>query len=238
MIHNMFQHYLKTIGLNKLAKEVTNYSLNNFVNEVFQQSKKEFTDAELTSLYTYDIPKLSPDGSCSILEEKNDIPYNLAHTFGLSEDVTKLASNPHTLRLWRLHQITQKVYDKTRVAWFGIYRKIESTKASFLVKESYLGIFSRPEFPLTEIFALKSNNSTVGLRGKAIVIQDIENHSGAYYKCDGKVQSEFCTPIFNKRNDIIGILDAEAFPKNFFADERLLEIAKVAYDLGEINLGM
>lgn len=200
-------------------------------------------------------PKLSADGSCSILEEKSDTPYNLAETFGIIKPhsnpllkgegkrkdflLKEMRKNSHTLRLWRFGIIKENVSKATHVDWFGIYRKLRNSNGEIvLAKESYFGVFSRPEFPLTEEFAKKSNNSTVGLTGKAIVIQDVYAHSGAYYKCDGKVQSEFCVPILDKSNSVIGILDAESLPKNFYTDERLLQIAKVAYDLGKINLGI
>jgi putative methionine-R-sulfoxide reductase with GAF domain len=44
-------------------------------------------------------------------------------------------------------------------------------------------------------------------------------------------------PIYGG-DGVIGIIDAEAFPKNFYSDEKLLQLAKVAYDLGKINLGV
>ena len=297
----MFIDYLKTIGLEKLIEQIDKVQLNNVVEEAFHQKKTNFSDEEMRKLYMYDIPKITPDGSCSILEEKNDIPYNLAETFGLIDNALSqkereetiknsriLKNSLHTLRLWRLQQITEKIYKLTKVDWFGIYRKLENLKGeAVLAKEAYLGVFSRPEFPLTQAFAKKSNNSTVGLTGKAIVIQDVEKHSGAYYTCDTKVQSEFCLPIFSQHNFplleerievksksssqaghqsakphpyslspgelsftkghirgegenelLVGIIDAEAAPKNFFTDSRLLQIAKVAYDLGKKNLGI
>lgn len=238
----MFSDYLNEIGLKELVKKTKYFKLNNFVTESFLQTKKNFSDQEIKKLYLYDIPKFSPDGSCSIVEEKNHEPYNLAITYGLSSpnnSFKKLEINPHTLRLWRLKSVIQKLFNKTKVNWLGAYRKLINPKGEIvLVKESYLGIFSRPEFPLTQDFAKKSNNSTVGLKGKAIVIQDIEKHTGAYYKCDGKVQSEFCLPILNLKKEVIGIIDAESFQKNFFSQELLLQISKVAYDLGKTNLGI
>src|SRR5206468_690344 len=99
----------------------------------------------------------------------------------------------------------------------GIYRKTQMRNGeTVLVKESYLGVMSRPEFPLTQEFAEHSNNSTVGLTGKAVIIQDVRAHAGPYYNCDSKVNSELCVPIINQNNAIIGIIDAESFKPNHF----------------------
>lgn len=232
----MFKNYLQQVGLEDLVTYIEEVKLNNIVAEVFIAECPKLSDAEVKQLYVYDVPKMSPDGSCSIIEEKAEKPYNLAETFGLDADWKHLADHPQTIRLWRLRQIVTKIFAKTKVDWFGIYRKVTNPKGDLvLAKEAYKGLFSRAEFPLTEEFAKKSNNSTVGLSGKAIVIQDVAAHTGAYYKCDGKVQSEFCAPILSSENEVIGIIDAEAFPTNHYTDERLLQIAKVAFDLGQNN---
>lgn len=235
----MLKNYLKKIGLEKLAVHSDKYILNDFVAEAFAAGVPDLSEEEVKKLYIYDVPKVSTDGSCSIIEEKADRPYNLVETFGLQSDWDILKKHPQTIRLWRLRQIVEKLYDEVKVDWFGIYRKVKNSAGDFvLVKEAYKGLFSRAEFPLTKEFAKKSNNTTVGLSGKAVVIQDVAAYTGAYYECDGKVQSEFCLPIFDDNEKVIGILDAEAFPKNHYTDERLLQIAKVAYDLGQKNLGV
>jgi|SRR6185369_9550279 len=235
----MFEKYLKTIGLENLIPHLDEFVLNDFVAESFAAEFPDLSAEEVKKLYVYDVPKMSPDGSCSIIEEKADNPYNLAETFDLNSDWESLKDDPQTVRLLRLKKIVQKIFEQTEVEWFGIYRKEANLKGELvLVKESYAGIFSRAEFPLTKEFAKKSNNSTVGLSGRAIVIQDVAAHSGAYYKCDGEVNSEFCLPILGLDNKIIGIIDAEAFAKNHYSPERSLQIAKVAFDLGQNNLGV
>lgn len=242
----MFKNYLKQIGLEELAGRVDEIKLNNFVAEAFATDIPELSEEEVKKLYVYDVPKMSPDGACSIIEEKAEKPYNLARTFVILNQVQDdkinwkaLKKHPQTIRLWRLRQIVAKIFAETNVDWFGIYRKVKNIKGDeVLAKEAYQGLFSRAEFPLTQEFAKKSNNSTVGLSGRAIVIQDVAAHQGAYYKCDGKVQSEFCAPVLNSKNGVIGIIDAEAFPTNHYTDERLLQIAKVAFDLGQKSLGV
>lgn len=222
----MFTDYLKQTGLEKLvdALEITN--LNDFVEKAFEKNLPKLSKEDTHNLYIYDVPKLSPDGSCSILEEKSEIPYDLSKIFGESIKTTSL--------LWRLKQVVKDIYKQTDVDWFGIYKKVKNQQGvSVLAKLSYLGLFSRAEFPLTDEFAKCSNNSTVGLTGIAKIIQDVSANKGPYYKCDGNVQSEFCLPILNKEKEIIGIIDAEAFSKNFFTAEKLLQIAKIGSDLGK-----
>jgi len=233
----MLHKYLKNIGLEELVKDIERTPLNNLVTEVFAKSHDNFSREEIEKLYIYDVPKLGPNGACSITHEKEEKPYNLAHTLGLQDDEI-LKNHPQTLRLWRLKQIVSDLYKLTGVDWLGIYRKI--TKANgdvVLVKEVYKGSFSRAEFPLTQEFAKTSNNSTVGLSGKAVFFQDLLIYKGPYYECDGQVQSEYCGSILNKKGEVIGIIDAESFHKNFFTPEKILQLTKVCQDLGKINLG-
>jgi L-methionine (R)-S-oxide reductase len=235
----MFREYLSAIGLEHIAPVADESLLNTIVDDVFGQIRDDFSEEDVRDLYVYDVPRLSPDGSCSILEEKNDIPYNLAITLGLAFDIPALTNHPNTLRLWRLHRIVEQTYALTHVDWLGIYRKTQTGEGeTVLVKESYLGVFSRPEFPLTEEFAQHSNNSTVGLTGKAVIIQDVSGHTGPYYNCDTKVDSEFCVPIISPNDAIIGIIDVESFRTNHFSDDVALQIAKVAMDLGRRGLGI
>ncbi len=109
-----------------------------------------------------------------------------------------------------------------------------------LVKLAYRGLPSRAEFPLTPDFATNSNNSTVGLSGQGRVIEDVDEYvagGGAYYTCDGDVQSEACLPLFSAHPApspspspspahlttpaVIGIIDAESTHKKFFSGQIL-----------------
>jgi putative methionine-R-sulfoxide reductase with GAF domain len=90
---------------------------------------------------------------------------------------------------------------------------------------------SRAEFPLTREFAARSTNSTVGLTGRASVIDDVSKHveaGGGFYVCDDGVQSEACVPILDDARRVIGIIDAEARPRGFFEAHRLAVIAAFA----------
>jgi putative methionine-R-sulfoxide reductase with GAF domain len=106
------------------------------------------------------------------------------------------------------------------------------------VKLSYVGRPSRAEFPLTREFAARSTNSTVGLTGRAVVIDDVARHveaGGGFYVCDEGVQSEACLPILAQDGGVArvaGIVDAEAKPRGFFNGERLAVLAALAIASG------
>jgi putative methionine-R-sulfoxide reductase with GAF domain len=90
---------------------------------------------------------------------------------------------------------------------------------------------SRAEFPLTREFAERSTNSTVGLTGRATVIEDVSRHveaGGGFYVCDDGVQSEACVPILDESKEVMGIVDVEANPKGFFGADRLAVVAALA----------
>jgi len=235
----MFLAYLKSIGLENLSSEVEKISPEEIVTNAFTKKHKPFSGKELMKLYTYFIPKLSPDGSCSITDELQEYTYNLAETFGLPYDTETLQNHKHSFRLWHLQHIVKKLQKQTAVVWLGIYRKTKNQNdEEILLKEVYVGSPSRPEFPLTKEFAKKSNNATVGITGKAIIVQNVSSYKGPYYTCDGKVNSEFCVPILDTKGTVIGIIDAESFTENFFDSKKLLHIANVAFDLGQRNIGL
>lgn len=103
--------------------------------------------------------------------------------------------------------------------------------SDILLKLAYWGSISRSEFPLTKEFASHSNNSTVGITGKAVIVESVSDYTGPYYECDAQVESEFCCPILGRDRQVMGIIDAESFEKNFFTQEKIIQIAKVCMDL-------
>ncbi len=218
-------HYLSAIGLELSVKK----SLNKFVATSLQESVEHFSEEEINQLYHYSVPEIVPGAGCGLKAQE---PYCLEKTLGLEE--ADLSKHDNTLRLYRLNRIVTHLQELTGVDWLGIYRKTTNLEGeTILLKEAYYGRFSRGEFPLNAEFAKGSNNSTVGLSGKAVVVQSVEQYEGPYYTCDVQVQSEFCLPIFDEEGKVIGIIDAEAFQPHFFTNQKLCEIAKVAYDLGK-----
>ncbi len=181
--------------------------------------------ADPASLYTYRVPMLTEDGSCSIVDELAPVPYDLSAILGGR-------SEQSTRRLGLLERLVERTQETTAADWIGVYqRRRNSAGIDVLVKVAYVGRPSRAEFPLTTDFAERSTNATVGLTGRATVIDDVSRHveaGGGFYVCDDGVQSEACVPILDEARQVAGIVDAEARPKGFFGAERLSVIAALA----------
>ncbi|HEX4782553.1 MAG TPA: GAF domain-containing protein [Usitatibacter sp.] len=178
-----------------------------------------------SSLYTYQVPMLTEDGTCSVVDEMAPTPYDLTAILGGRSDQA-------TRRLSLLERLVERVQETTGAEWVGVYqRRRHPSGGDVLVKLSYVGRPSRAEFPLTREFAERSTNSTVGLTGRATVIDDVARHveaGGGFYVCDDGVQSEACVPILDDSREVIGIVDAEAKRKGFFGAERLAVVAALA----------
>jgi L-methionine (R)-S-oxide reductase len=153
------------------------------------------------------------------------VPYDLGAILGGRSEQT-------TRRLALLERLVERAQETTGADWIGIYQKRTNfAGVGVLVKVSYVGRPSRAEFPLTHEFAEKSTNSTVGLTGRATVIDDVSRHveaGGGFYVCDDGIQSEACVPILDDAKQVIGIVDAEAKARGFFCAERLAIVAALA----------
>ena len=177
------------------------------------------------TLYTYSVPMLSEDGSCSLLEELAPMPYDLTAILGGRSEANKR-------KLLLLNQLVEHGTQLTGADWMGIYQARKNGFANpVLVKLAYRGRPSRAEFPLSVQFAAGSTNSSVGLAGHAKVIDDVAAYTaegGGFYVCDDAVQSEICVPLFDEAGKIIGIIDAEAAPKAFFNLDRAAAVVAMA----------
>jgi putative methionine-R-sulfoxide reductase with GAF domain len=126
-----------------------------------------------------------------------------------------------------LSALVETCMDAIRVDWLGVYQ----SRGDSLVKLAYRGAPSRAEFPLTAEFAKKSNNVTVALFGKPVVIGDVRAHAaagGAYYECAPTVRSEACLPILSNEGRVVGIIDAEHSVEQTFDAERLAFMSVLA----------
>ncbi len=162
------------------------------------------------------MPELGEGGACSLFGQLAEQPYGLAGILGGqgADNRRLLAEATIVTRYYREH---------SRSHWFGVYQaRRKSADESVLVKLAYFGAESRAEFPLTEAFAAGSNNSAVGLSGRARLINDVAAfvaEGGGYYTCDPKVKAEACLPLFDADRRVVGILDSEAFDKDFFGGD-------------------
>lgn len=219
--------YLTRVGLEVSAEAIREAQLSLW--DVLEEAKKSSLPATPTSLnrlYQFRVPKLSPDGSCSLHHELDPVPYDLTRVLGgRTVDVS--------VRLLVLNGLVAATAKLTDSAWLGIYQARSFEAARTLVKLASVGIESRAEFPLTEAFAEKSNNAAVGLSGKARVINDVHahrKHGGAYYECDPKVQAEACLPLFSEAGAVVGIIDAEATQAGLYDERRLGMLVALALE--------
>jgi putative methionine-R-sulfoxide reductase with GAF domain len=215
--------YLRVAGLESLSGREA--AVERAVLDLMEAMGEKVAILDPSSLYTYRVPMLTDDGACSIVDELAPVPYDLSAILGGRSEQT-------TRRLALLERLVERAQETTGVDWLGIYQKrVNSAGVPVLVKLSYVGRPSRAEFPLTHEFAEKSTNSTVGLTGRATVIEDVSRHveaGGGFYVCDDGVQSEACVPILDDARQVVGIVDAEAKPKGFFGAERLAVLAALA----------
>jgi putative methionine-R-sulfoxide reductase with GAF domain len=217
------RHYLRSAGLESLVGREDAVDL--AVRDLMDAMTEKVAVREPDSLYTYAVPVLTEDGTCSVVDELAPVPYDLSAIVGGRTEQT-------TRRLALMARLVARVRETTGADWVGIYqRRPDASGAPVLVKLAYVGRPSRAEFPLTREFAERSTNSTVGLTGRATVIDDVGKHveaGGGFYVCDDGIQSEACVPILDEAREVVGIVDAEAKPRGFFGGERLAVIAALA----------
>lgn len=166
-------------------------------------------------LLTYVEPVLNADGTCPIFKEPGNT-YDLSQYVNQVEGISS-AEQKHNLLdlLARLNRLVRWIHIKTDVLWFGVYLR----HGDKLVKYVYNGEMSKAEFEISEQYLEKSINTRVILEKRPYYIADVEKHQGPYYRCDAKVQSELCCPIFAPDGQVIGIFDSEDHRKNFFDDK-------------------
>ncbi|MEP7154167.1 MAG: GAF domain-containing protein [Betaproteobacteria bacterium] len=214
--------YLFACGLDALADHipVVEKAIHDFIAQLG-------TPMEVSNdaLYRYEVPLLSEDGSCSLIEEMDPLLHDLAKTLGGENEST-------TRKLKMLNIMVTRAMMVTGTDWVGIYQRRRGPSGNeMLAKLAYRGRPSRAEFPLKAEFAKGSTNSTVGLSGQAKVIDDVAAYTaegGGFYVCDDAVQSEICIPILDDSGAVLGIIDAEASPKAFFNADRQAAIVAMA----------
>ena len=216
--------YLRVAGLESMARREAD--VERAIRDLLEAMGEKVAVGDAASLYTYRVPMLTEDGTCSVVDQLAPVPYDLTAILGGRSEQT-------TRRLALLERLVERVQETTGADWVGVYQRRLRTPGGMpvLVKVAYVGRPSRAEFPLTQEFAERSTNSTVGLTGRATVIDDVGKHveaGGGFYVCDEGVQSEACVPILGDDRSVIGIVDAEANPKSFFGAERLAVVAALA----------
>jgi putative methionine-R-sulfoxide reductase with GAF domain len=215
--------YLRAAGLESLVGREEH--VERAVRDLMDAMSEKVPVSDPASLYMYSVPMLTGDGTCSIVDQLAPVPYDLTGILGgRSEQATR--------RLALLERLVERVQETTGSDWVGVYqRRANAAGTPVLVKLAYVGRPSRAEFPLTPEFAERSTNSTVGLTGRATVLDDVGKHveaGGGFYVCDDGIQAEACVPILDAERQVVGIVDAEAKQKGFFGADRLAVVAALA----------
>lgn len=185
------------------------------------------TPHALARLYAYPVPKLSADGTCSLVDELEPEPYDLAAALGGR-------GMRNTLSLMVMSGFLERVLERCPIDWLGVYQRRQRPSGPALVKLAARGAPSRAEFPLTDDFEQRSTNVAVARTGTARVIDDVQAHAragGAYYECSPTVRSEACLPIFATDGTVVGIVDAEHSTVGAFDEERLGWVAALALEV-------
>jgi putative methionine-R-sulfoxide reductase with GAF domain len=212
--------YLRTAGLESLVGREED--VERAIRDLMEAMSEKVAIGDPASLYTYPVPMLTEDGTCSIVDQLAPVPYDLSAILGGRSEQT-------TRRLALLERLVERAQETTGAEWVGVYQRREnSAGVPVLVKLAYVGRPSRAEFPLTHEFAEKSTNSAVGLTGRATVLDDVAKHveaGGGFYVCDDGIQSEACVPILDGARQVVGIVDAEAKQKGLFGADRLAVVA-------------
>lgn len=215
-------HYLRLAGLESLVGREAD--VERAVRDFLEAMGEKIAIADPDSLYRYPVPIMTEDGTCSVVDQMAPVPYDLAAVLGGRNEQT-------TRRLALLERLVERAQETTGADWVGVYQRRGDAADARLVKVAYVGRPSRAEFPLTREFAERSTNSTVGLTGRATVIDDVARHveqGGGFYVCDDGVQSEACVPIIGEDRSVAGIVDVEANPRGFFGADRLAVVAALA----------
>jgi putative methionine-R-sulfoxide reductase with GAF domain len=215
--------YLRSAGLQSLSGHEAD--VERAVRDFMDALSEKVHVSDPSTLYTYSVPLLSEDGTCSLPDQLAPVPYDLTGILGGKSDQA-------TRRLALLERLVERAQETTGADWVGVYqRRANAVGEPVLVKLAYVGRPSRAEFPLTREFAARSTNSTVGLTGHAAVIDDVSKYveaGGGFYVCDEGVQSEACVPILDDARGVVGIVDTEAKPRAFFGADRLAVVAALA----------
>ena len=89
------------------------------------------------ALYRYQVPLMSQDGSCSLIDELDPVLYDLARVLGGEHEAT-------TRKLKLLNILVTRANMVTGADWVGVYQRRKNTSgADVLVKLAYRGRPSR-----------------------------------------------------------------------------------------------
>src|ERR1041384_5663316 len=121
--------YLRIAGLEQLSGREA--GVERAIRDLMEALGEKVHIADADSLYSYRVPMLTEDGTCSITNEMAPVPYDLGAILGGRIEQT-------TRRLALLERLVERVQETTGADWVGIYQKrVNSAGVPGLVKLSY-----------------------------------------------------------------------------------------------------
>jgi len=95
--------------------------------------------------------------------------------------------------------------------WTGFYRVVEPGKLMRI--GPYQGSLG-----CLEIEFGRGVCGTAALEKRTVIVEDVELFPG-HITCDAKARSEIVVPVFNRKNNLIAVLDVDSEVQGFFSDE-------------------
>ena len=138
--------YLRRAGLESLAGREGN--VERAVRDLMEAMGEKVAVGDPASLYTYQVPLLTEDGTCSVVDQMAPVPYDLTAILGGRSEQT-------TRRLALLERLVERVQETTGADWVGVYQR-RVTPAS-RVKRVVPSAISAPPDRSTDIW-LKSRS--------------------------------------------------------------------------------
>jgi len=95
--------------------------------------------------------------------------------------------------------------------WTGFYRVVEPGKLMRI--GPYQGSLG-----CLEIEFGRGVCGAAALEKRTVIVEDVERFPG-HITCDARARSEIVVPVFNRKNNLIAVLDVDSEVQGFFSDE-------------------
>eukprot|EP01116_Phalansterium_solitarium_P025589 TRINITY_DN9862_c0_g1_i3.p2 TRINITY_DN9862_c0_g1~~TRINITY_DN9862_c0_g1_i3.p2 ORF type:complete len:684 (-),score=268.43 TRINITY_DN9862_c0_g1_i3:751-2802(-) len=99
------------------------------VSEAFALANASFSADELRKLFTYRVPKINAEGTCSLPDQLEAEPFDMAKALH-GKAPEDLATDPEAQRLFRLNKVVELLQQRTKADWLGVYRRATAALSS------------------------------------------------------------------------------------------------------------
>ncbi len=255
-----FLDYLRRVGFGRYIEHVPQMSLNTIVEDTYREELPRLTPDQIDQLYTVLTPHVRADEVASCVtpppgdagHEEGEhreqlVSCDLRQLLNLPTDPAILQDHDMTRLLQRMAIIMERAQREIGSGWIGIYLVFTLQSGERVaVKLASCGKKTAMVFPTDAAFAAQSNNTTVLLTGRAVVIEDKSTWEGPDYVCDPEVLAEVDLPVDpiegEKPGEIemvdgralikaTGNVDAEDPTPGFYTPDRVVQLAWICYQL-------